>query len=234
MHRLGSLAAALAATLNLSVAAAPFNPTRSGHNTVFIHADGVGLAQWTIARAYWKGPDGQLNWDRLPQMAVYRGHLRDSLVASSNGGATTHAFGVKAGAGSFGRDAAGRRLTALSGYAGSLWREAAVRGHPVGLLNDGHLAEPGTAAFAAELDSRRDWNGAALQLLAGRDGASVGRSGMRRAACRASRSRSRASSRFRSTAWSTGWTGAGRSARPDPSAPTAATCCAKRLPPALW
>jgi len=176
MHRLGSLAAALAATLNLSVAAAQFNPTRSGHNTVFIHADGVGLAQWTIARAYWKGPDGQLNWDRLPQMAVYRGHLRDSLVASSNGGATTHAFGVKAGAGSFGRDAAGRRLTALSGYAGSLWREAAVRGHPVGLLNDGHLAEPGTAAFAAELDSRRDWNGAALQLLAGRDGASVGRS----------------------------------------------------------
>lgn len=176
MHRLGSLAAALAATLNVSVAAAQFNPTRSGHNTVFIHADGVGLAQWTIARAYWKGPDGQLNWDRLPQMAVYRGHLRDSLVASSNGGATTHAFGVKAGAGSFGRDAAGRRLTALSGYAGSLWREAAVRGHPVGLLNDGHLAEPGTAAFAAELDSRRDWNGAALQLLAGRDGASVGRS----------------------------------------------------------
>ena len=34
-----------------------------------------------------------LAWDRLPALAVYRGHMADQLVGTSNGAATAHAFG---------------------------------------------------------------------------------------------------------------------------------------------
>ncbi len=50
------------------------------------------------------GPDGDLNWDKLPVIGLYRGHLRDALAASSNAGGTIHAYGLKAGETSFGND----------------------------------------------------------------------------------------------------------------------------------
>jgi len=144
--------------------------SRSG-NVIFIHPDGAGLSHWSAARMYWQGPDGSLQWDKLPHMAVYRGHLADQLTATSNGAATTHAFGVKVqGPDSFGRDR-GRPIRALSGYPGSILREAAFRGHPVGVVNDGHvIAEPGTGAFLAETDNRGQTQDQALQILGGRPG----------------------------------------------------------------
>ncbi len=142
---------------------------RSG-NVIFLHPDGTGLNHWNAARMYWKGPDSVLAWDRLPEMAVYRGHMADQLTATSNGGATTHAFGVKVrGPGSFGRDD-GRPIRSLSGYPGSIMREAANAGHPVGIVNDGDVAEPGTGAFLAEVDDRYDGPSIALEMLAGRAG----------------------------------------------------------------
>ncbi len=146
-------------------------------NTVFFHPDGTGLNHWTAARIYWKGPDGTLNWDRLGQMAAYRGHMSELLTGTSNGGATVHAFGYRVeGLGSFGKDGNGnatpptdRFIHALSGFSGSLLREAASKGHPVGLVNDGNISEPGTAAFAAEVGNRDNWNAIALQVIAGRD-----------------------------------------------------------------
>jgi alkaline phosphatase len=145
-------------------------------NVVFFHPDGTGLNQWTAARALHAGPDGLLAWDRLPEMAPYRGHMLDEIAGTSNGGATTHGFGFKVDArGSFGRDGDGTRtpptdrpILALSGYPGSLMREAANAGHPTGLVNDGHIAEPGTGAFAAEVGDRDDWSGIVLEILAGR------------------------------------------------------------------
>lgn len=154
-------------------------------NVLFFHPDGTGLSQWSAARALHAGPDGLLAWDRLPELAPYRGHLRDEIGGTSNGGATTHAFGYKVEArGSFGRDGDGTRvpptdraILALSGHPGSLLREAAASGHPTGLVNDGHIAEPGTGAFAAEVGNRNDWPGISLEILAGRDRAvPVGRS----------------------------------------------------------
>jgi len=154
-------------------------------NVVFFHPDGTGLNQWTAARALHAGPDGELHWDLLPELAPYRGHLLDEIAGTSNGGATAHAFGYKVEArGSFGRDGDGTRtppadrpILARSGYPGSLLREAANAGHPTGLVNDGHIAEPGTGAFAAEVGNRDDWGDIALQILAGRDRAApVGRS----------------------------------------------------------
>jgi len=74
-------------------------------NVIFVHPDGAALNSWNAARTYWKGPDGRLAWDLMPEMLVYRGHMSDRLGATSNGGATAHAFGQRVkGGGSFGRD----------------------------------------------------------------------------------------------------------------------------------
>ncbi|MEM9665123.1 MAG: alkaline phosphatase [Bacteroidota bacterium] len=143
---------------------------------IFIHPDGTGLNHWNAGRMYWAGPDGLLEWDQLPHMAIYRGHMTDRLTGTSNGGATVHAFGYKVqGPGSFGQDGggreqAGRAIMALSGYPGSLMREAANAGHPVGVVNDGDAAEPGTGAFLAEVDDRGLSNDIVAQFLDGRPG----------------------------------------------------------------
>lgn len=146
----------------------------SSGNVIFLHPDGSALNSWNAARTYWCGPDSVLAWDALPFMAVYRGHSLDSVGASSNAGATAHAFGYRVQAGgSFGRDGEGdqaRPILARSGYAGSVLREAAQAGHPTGVVNDGDLPEPGTGCFFAEVDSRDDALEIARQLIDGRTG----------------------------------------------------------------
>ncbi len=110
-------------------------------------------------------------WDKLPWMAVYRGHMADRLTGTSNGGATVHSFGYKViGPNSYGTDD-GREILSLSGYPGSISREAANLGHPTGLVNDGDIAgEPGTGAFFAETATRGEPEFQSLQLLGGRPG----------------------------------------------------------------
>ncbi|WP_203971038.1 alkaline phosphatase [Thermus thermophilus] len=147
-------------------------------NVIFFHPDGSGLNHWAAARLYFKGPDGLLNWDRLRYMAVYRGHMNNTLTGTSNGGATTHAFGYKVdGLGSFGKDGDGnlnpptdRAIRSLSDYPGSIMREAANAGIPVGIVNDGHIAEPGTGAFLAEVGNRDNWQEITRQIIMGRPG----------------------------------------------------------------
>jgi alkaline phosphatase len=143
-------------------------------NVIFIHPDGTGLSHWTAAHHYWYGPDGVSEWDRLPEMAVYQGHMSDRLTGTSNGGATVHAFGYKVlGPGSYGQDGGGdeaRSILALSGFGGSIMREAAAAGYPVGVVNDGDAAEPGTGAFLAEVSGRDDPNEIARQIIDGRPG----------------------------------------------------------------
>jgi alkaline phosphatase len=143
-------------------------------NVIFIHPDGTGPNHWAAARMYWYGPDAVSGWDRLPFMASYRGHMTDVLTGTSNGGATTHAFGYKvSGPGSFGKDGDGalaRDILALSGYPGSILREAANAGHPTGVVNDGDLPEPGTGVFFAEVSNRNLSNEIARQLIDGRPG----------------------------------------------------------------
>ncbi len=139
-------------------------------NAIFIHPDGAALNHWNAARTYWVGPDSMLEWDQLPSLAVYRGHMSDRLTATSNGGATAHAFGYKVrGPESYGEDK-GRPIRARSGYAGSVMREAAAAGHPVGVVNDGDAAEPGTGAFLAEVELRYNATEIARQIVDGRPG----------------------------------------------------------------
>jgi len=139
-------------------------------NAIFIHPDGSALNHWNAARAYWVGPDSLLEWDRLPELAAYRGHMSDRLTATSNGGATAHAFGYKVrGSESYGQDQE-RPILALSGYPGSVMREAAAAGHPVGVVNDGDAGEPGTGAFLAEVELRYNATEIARQIIDGRPG----------------------------------------------------------------
>ena len=169
----------VAVALVVGVARAQEDGNRRGEDrgsVIFLHPDGTGPNHWQAARTYWQGPDAISNWDRLEEMAVYRGHMADLLAGTSNGGATTHAFGYKVdGLGSFGKDGNGlatppddRFIDSLSGYPGSIMREAAANRHPVGVVNDGTVSEPGSGAFLAEVGNRNDNAGIALQMLNGR------------------------------------------------------------------
>jgi len=145
-------------------------------NVIFIHPDGVALNHWSVSRLFHRGADGSQHWDRLPYIGLYRGHLENSISGTSHGSATTHAFGYKVDAmGSFGRDGDGslgldRPINSLSGFSGSIMREAANAGIPIGVVNDGHIGEPGTGAFLAEAGNRNNWQEITRQMILGRTG----------------------------------------------------------------
>ncbi|MEX1045564.1 MAG: alkaline phosphatase [Chthoniobacterales bacterium] len=133
---------------------------------IFYHVDGTGIAHWQMARFLLAGPDGEINWDRLPHVAVYRGHAEDVLTPSSNAGATMHAYGVKAPHRAYGMDAAGQPPLAPSGRRLSLMQEAKERGIATGLVNSGHAAEPGTAVYVTSVAERDSTDEIAAQLVA--------------------------------------------------------------------
>ena len=133
-------------------------------NVIFFHPDGAGVNHWGALRFLIAGPDGELNWDKLPAMAVYKGHMKDALASTSHGGATVHAYGVKVAADSFGLDGT-KRITAASGKPMSIMQEAEKAGKAIGLIQSGHIAEPGTAAFVASVQSRLDHDEIARQVI---------------------------------------------------------------------
>lgn len=153
------------ATTWLTAPAAP----RTG-SVIFLHPDGTSASHWTAARLLLQGPDGVLNWDRLPRLALYRGHMRDAVAATSHGGATSHAFGRKVPSDSYGMDGQ-EPLVALSGKPMSIMREAITAGFPVGTVNSGNIDEPGTGVFLASTPSRKAGADIALQVV--RSGAAV-------------------------------------------------------------
>lgn len=142
-------------------------PALSGQSLVFIHPDGAGLAGWNIFRIHDHGPDGFSNWDRLPRIAVYRSHMRDNLDASSHGGGTIHAYGVKVLKDSYGMNGK-EPLVSASGFPGSVMQEAQAAGMRIGIVNSGHLAEPGTGCMLASVESRGLTREIAAQLVASR------------------------------------------------------------------
>jgi len=133
-------------------------------SVIFLHPDGAGLNAWNACRMYKAGPDGELAWDRLPHIGVYRGHMQDGLTATSHGGATSHAYGVKVPADSYGMHAR-QPLKALSGFPGSIMQEAQQRGKAVGVVNSGHIGEPGTGVFLASSPSRSKVEDIAEQII---------------------------------------------------------------------
>ncbi len=156
-----ALAAAPALSARAQAPAAP-RPAQAGTgpattsgtgNVIFFHPDGFGANHWGAVRAHSVGPDGRLEWDRLPHTAVYLGHMKDGLTGTSHGAGTTHAFGIRVLADSFGMDGV-TPIRSLSGFEGSIAREAMARNKWVGLVNSGAAYEPGTAAFVASTERR--------------------------------------------------------------------------------
>lgn len=136
-------------------------------NVIFIHPDGTGVNTWGAGRMLLAGPDGMLNWDRLERVGVYRGHLLNSLTASSNGGGTAHAYGVKVTTGAMGRDR-GRQVVSASGKPHSLMIEALRSGLAGGVISSASVTDAGTGVFLASVDSRRNHQEIAFQMIASR------------------------------------------------------------------
>ncbi|MDJ0735279.1 MAG: alkaline phosphatase [Nostocaceae cyanobacterium] len=124
-------------------------------NVIFIHPDGTSPSHWGAARMLHYGPDGRLNWDKMSHLGVYLGHMKNQLTATSNGGAVTHATGIKVNADSFGLDENGKPLVAASGKPETIMESAIAAGKGTAIINSGIIPEPGTGAFVAKAANRR-------------------------------------------------------------------------------
>ena len=165
-QRLFSIGSAVVLVLwaTLGCDAREAGPRPSGASVIFVHPDGAGASAWSAARMLYASPDGQLNWDRLPQVAVYREHVADSVTSTSNAGGTVHAFGVKVAASSYGNDG-GKPITDKQGKSRSVMHQALAAGFSVGLVNSGSNTEPGTGCFLASVPNRNHHEDIARQLV---------------------------------------------------------------------
>lgn len=159
------LSAVMAVVLCAAAAAAE---VRAGGSAIFIHPDGMGANTWSAVRLTQVGPDGRLAWDRLPRAAVYVGPMRDRVHASSDGGATTHAWGVRSETESYGMIRGQPIPAARSGKPLSLMREALAAGKAAGIVNTSSVTEPGTGAFLAAVADPDDDPAIAAQILEAR------------------------------------------------------------------
>jgi alkaline phosphatase len=155
--------AALSILITLALSKGSDQKVKNG-NVIFIHPDGTGLANWNAIRALYYGPDGELNWDRLSNIGLYQGHTTNTLTASSQGGATIHAYGVKVELLSYGMDG-NKPLTSRSGSNLSIMMEAKSTGINVGIINSGKIVEPGTGVFVASDVSRSNEDAISKKII---------------------------------------------------------------------
>jgi alkaline phosphatase len=134
-------------------------------DVLFIHVDGASASHWDAARVFLAGPDGDLNWDRLPRVALYRAHQADALTTKSSGGGTVHGWGVKVPADSYGM-AHGKPLVARSGKPVPIAKEAMDAGYAVAVLNSSDVTEPNAGALLAAVADPGDDEAIAAALLA--------------------------------------------------------------------
>jgi len=133
-------------------------------NVIFIHPDGTSLATWNATRILYYGTDGTLNWDKLTNVGLYLGHTKNTLTASSQAGATIHAYGVKVDYDSYGMDGT-KPLTSFSGYNNSIMMEAQENGINIGIINSGTIVEPGSGVFVTSDVSRENEEDIARKII---------------------------------------------------------------------
>lgn len=133
-------------------------------NVIFIHPDGTGLSDWNALRILKVGPDNDLNWDKTNSVGLYQGHIRNGVTASSNAGATIHAYGVKADIDDFGL-IDNEIPVARSGKRLSIMKEAMQQGIFTGLINSGSIEEPGTAVFVSSNVKRGNYSEIAKDVI---------------------------------------------------------------------
>jgi alkaline phosphatase len=130
-------------------------------NVIFIHPDGTTQSHYDAIRLLRAGPDGSINWDMLPNVAIYKGHLKDSLTSTSHGGATVHGSGVKVLADSYGCDG---NCTDDS-IKRTTMEEARDENFTIGIINSGTITEPGTGVFVSHVNDRSDHCGIVQQII---------------------------------------------------------------------
>lgn len=133
----------------------------TARNVIFIHPDGTTQSHFSTVRLLEVGPDGQINWDRLPNVAIYKGHMKDAITSTSHGGATVHGSGVKVLAESYGCDGNCTNDTIKR----TVVEEARDDGYEIGIINSGTITEPGTGAFLAHVTERSDHCGIIQQIV---------------------------------------------------------------------
>ena len=138
----------------------------NGNSVIFIHPDGTSPSHYAAGRFLSVGTDGRLNWDDMTDAGVYLGHMDDQIVATSNGGAVAHAYGIKPFAGSYGLDAEGNPYTSLSGQEGTtIMEEAIAAGKATAVINSGFIAEPGTGVFLSAAEDRSNVAEITLEIV---------------------------------------------------------------------
>lgn len=145
--------------LNLSI----FSQSKTG-NVIFIHPDGTGLADWNALRMLTAGPDNDINWDKLSNIGLYQGHIRNRATSSSNAGATIHAYGVKADVDDFGMIDNDIPIS-RSGKRMSIMQEAMKKGIYTGIINSGSIEEPGSAVFVSSNIRRANYTEIAKDVI---------------------------------------------------------------------
>ncbi len=166
MRTMPLLATAVLAVVIGPAIAAPPRDAKPPRSAIFLHPDGMGANTWAALRLHAVGPDGRLAWDRLPRLAIYVGPVLDSVSASSNAGATTHAYGIRTKLDSYGTLDGRSPPRAASGERASVMREAQRAGKAIAIVNSSSVTEPGTGAFLASVANRDDEFEIAVQILA--------------------------------------------------------------------
>ncbi|KAF0151015.1 MAG: alkaline phosphatase [Ignavibacteria bacterium] len=133
-------------------------------SVIFIHPDGTSLSDWNALRILTAGPDSEINWDKLSGIGLYQGHIKNRITASSNAGATIHAYGIKADLDAFGMDNDDIPIS-LSGKKLSIMQEAKGNGIYTGLINSGSIIEPGTAVFVASETKRSNYDAITKKVI---------------------------------------------------------------------
>jgi alkaline phosphatase len=157
------LLVALASAQTTDTATTALTPT--GNGAIFFHPDGTSASHWDAMRILNYGPDGTSNWDKLSEIAPYRGHLKDEIAGTSNAGAVIHATGTLAHASSFGLDEEGNEIVSANGTTNTVMEDALAAGLGTALLQTGSLIEPGTAAFVSEAERRAEYEEIALEVV---------------------------------------------------------------------
>jgi alkaline phosphatase len=130
-------------------------------NVIFIHPDGTTQSHYDAIRLLEVGPDGKINWDTLPNVAIYKGHLKDSLTSTSHGGATVHGSGVRVLADSYGCDGNCNDDSIKR----TIMEEARDNNFNIGIINSGTITEPGTGVFVSHVSERSDHCGIIQQIV---------------------------------------------------------------------
>jgi alkaline phosphatase len=139
-----------------------------GGSAVFLHPDGMGANTWAGVRLATVGPDGRLAWDGLERTGVYVGPLLDQVSATSNGGGTSHAWGVRSDAGGFGTVGGAPIMASASGADAPLMVEARRAGKKIGIVSSASVTDAGTGTQLTVAVSRRDHEAIAAGMLASR------------------------------------------------------------------